>query len=553
VVVEFSLCWGLTMASHLTVIMGTQYYDGRDHRYVDCPITDIVQMMGRASRPLLDSASTCVIFCQSSKKEFYKKFLYEPFPVESHLDHFLADHVNAEIITKRIESVQDAVDYLTWSFFYRRITQNPNYYNLQAVSHRHLSDHLSELVENTLDDLQESKCVALETDEQELSALNLGMIAAYYYIKYTTVELFSSSLNKKSKLRGLLEIMSSASEFESIQVRHREDYALRKLAHHLPLKISDPGTYNDAHTKTNILLQAHFSRIPLSAAVAADQQKVLPEATRLLQAMVDVISSSGWLAPALATMELSQMVTQGMWNTDSPLLQLPHFDAEMAKKCQAAGVESVPDLIDLEDKDRTKLLALSAPRMQDIARACNNYPDIELKFKVDDADDLHAGGRVVITVNLERDPDDDEGDDSAGVPKVTAPRYPQVKTEGWWLVIGNPAKNELTSIKRIACKGKKMQVQLDFVAPEEGKHKYQLFLMSKFLPSFLTFLSILVRRSLTDLTCNPFPNRVCASQVTRTWVATRSTSWSWQLRKVRQWPSPPLMTTPTALKLLADD
>lgn len=344
VVVEFSLCWGMTMSAHLCVIMGTQFYDGRDHRYVDCPITDIVQMMGRASRPLLDSSATCVIFCQSSKKEFYKKFLYEPFPVESHLDHYLADHMNAEIITKRIENVQDAVDYLTWSFFYRRITQNPNYYNLQAVSHRHLSDHLSELVENTLDDLQESKCVALESDDMELSPLNLGMIAAYYYIKYTTVELFNSSLNKKSKLRGLLEILSSASEFESIQVRHREDYALRKLSHHLPLKISDPGTYNDAHTKTNILLQSHFSRIPLAAAVASDLEKVLPDATRLLQAMVDVISSSGWLAPALATMELSQMVTQGMWNTDSPLLQLPHFDAELVRPhtAQARPTSSLP-------------------------------------------------------------------------------------------------------------------------------------------------------------------------------------------------------------------
>lgn len=477
VVVEFGLCWGLTMASHLAVIMGTQYYDGRDHRYVDCPITDIVQMMGRASRPLQDSSGTCVIFCQSSKKEFYKKFLYEPFPVESHLDHFLADHMNAEIITKRIENVQDAVDYLTWSFFYRRIAQNPNYYNLQAVSHRHLSDHLSELVEHTLDDLQQSKCIAMETDDQDLSPLNLGMIAAYYYIKYTTVETFSNSLNKKSKLRGLLEILASASEFESIQVRHREDYALRKLAHHLPLKISDPGTYNDANTKTNILLQAHFSRINLAAAVASDQQKVLPDATRLLQAMVDVISSSGWLAPALATMELSQMVTQGMWNTDSPLLQLPHVDAELVGKCEKAGIESVSDLIDMEDDDRVKLLSLKTSQMQAIARACNNYPDIEVKFEVEDKNDVHSGGRVVISVTLERDPDDEEAV-IKGVPKVTAPRYPQIKTEGWWLVVGNPSKNELTSIKRVAMKKKLMQVKMDFVAPDPGKHKYQLFLMS---------------------------------------------------------------------------
>ena len=55
-----------------------------------------------------------------------------------------------------------------------------------GMTHRHLSDHLSELVENTLADLEQSKCIAVE-DEMDLSPLNLGMIAAYYYINYTTI------------------------------------------------------------------------------------------------------------------------------------------------------------------------------------------------------------------------------------------------------------------------------------------------------------------------------------------------------------------------------
>lgn len=61
------------------------------------------------------------------------------------------------------------------------MTQNPNYYNLSGVSHRHLSDHLSQLVEDTLNDLVNSKCITIE-DEMDVSALNLGMIAAYYNI-----------------------------------------------------------------------------------------------------------------------------------------------------------------------------------------------------------------------------------------------------------------------------------------------------------------------------------------------------------------------------------
>ena len=116
-------------------------------------------------------------------------------------------------MTKTIENKQDAVDYLTWTFLYRRMTQNPNYYNMQGVTYRHLSDHLSEMVENTLAELEHSKCISIEED-MDTAPLNLGMIAAYYYINYTTIELFSTSLNNKTKIRGLIEIIYAAAEYD---------------------------------------------------------------------------------------------------------------------------------------------------------------------------------------------------------------------------------------------------------------------------------------------------------------------------------------------------
>ena len=212
-------------------------------------------MIGKASRPNLDSDSKCVLLCQTAKKNMFKKFLYEPLPIESHLDHCLHDHFNAEIVTKTIENKQDAVDYLTWTFLYKRMTMNPNYYSLQVsrmgtssflhgsnitsfskylirfffqgVSYRHLSDHLSELVETTLNELEHSKCISIE-DDMDTAPLNLGMIAAYYYINYTTIELFSMSLGNKTKIRGLIEIIAAAAEFEDLEIRHGEDGVLRR-------------------------------------------------------------------------------------------------------------------------------------------------------------------------------------------------------------------------------------------------------------------------------------------------------------------------------------
>ncbi|CAF3930211.1 unnamed protein product [Rotaria magnacalcarata] len=239
--------------------------------------------------------------------------------------------VQLELHIQTIENKQDAVDYLTWTLLYRRMTQNPNYYNLQGVSHRHLSDHLSELVENTLTDLEQSKCITIE-NEMDTSPLNLGMIAAYYYINYRTIELFSKSLTAKTKIKALLDIVANAAEFEHIPIRHHEENILKQLATRLPNKLNNVK-FNDPHVKANLLLQAHLSRIQLSAELQKDTDEILIKAIRLIQACVDVLSSNGWLLPALAAMELAQMVTQGMWNKDPYLRQLPHFTSEIIQRC----------------------------------------------------------------------------------------------------------------------------------------------------------------------------------------------------------------------------
>jgi pre-mRNA-splicing helicase BRR2 len=102
--------WSLPVSSYLVIIMGVQSYEGKEHRYVDYPVMDVLQMMGRACRPLEDERSRCVLMSQQTRKEFYKKFLGEGLPIESHLPtHLLHDYFMAEIAVKTIENKQDAM------------------------------------------------------------------------------------------------------------------------------------------------------------------------------------------------------------------------------------------------------------------------------------------------------------------------------------------------------------------------------------------------------------------------------------------------------------
>uniref|UniRef100_A0A0D3AGQ3 SEC63 domain-containing protein n=2 Tax=Brassica TaxID=3705 RepID=A0A0D3AGQ3_BRAOL len=87
-------------------------------------------------------------------------------------------------------------------------------------------------------------------------------------------------------------------------------------------------------------------------------------------------------------MEASQMVTQGMWERDSMLLQLPHFTKDLAKRCQENNIETVFDLVEMEDEERQELLKMKDTELLDIARFCNRFPNIDLTYEVVGSEDV---------------------------------------------------------------------------------------------------------------------------------------------------------------------
>ncbi|KAI1872568.1 hypothetical protein JX265_005448 [Neoarthrinium moseri] len=473
------VCWELDCTAHLVVVMGTQYFEGREHRYIDYPLSEVLQMFGKALRPSRDGRARGMLMVPGTRREYFKKFLNEALPVESHLHNFVNDAFVTEVSTKMIESAEDAINWTTFTYFYRRLLANPSYYSLTSATNDGLNAYLSDLVETTLKELTESKIIDFDEDDGSVSPQNAAMIAAYYNISYITMQTFLLSLSAKTKLKGILEIVTSATEFESIQIRRHEENLLRRIYDRVPVKMSEP-VYDSPHFKAFVLLQAHFSRMQLPIDLAKDQEVIISKVLSLLSATVDVLSSDGYLN-AMNAMEMSQMVVQAMWDRDSPLKQIPHFTPEVVKVANEFGIKDIYDFMESMNPEENpdygtliKRLGLSQKQLAEAANFTNNkYPDMTLNFELVDEDDIRAGEPAYINVQIEREVEEDEEVDTT----VHAPFYPTKKMENWWLVVGEESTKTLLAIKRVTI-GRQLKVKLEYTVPTPGKHDLKLFLMS---------------------------------------------------------------------------
>lgn len=190
-----------------------------------------------------------------------------------------------------------------------------------------------------------------------------------------------------------------------------------------------------------------------------------------MQAMVNVCSTNMWLKPAIAAIELAQMVVQGVWNEDSRLLQLPHFDKERSRGFEAEGVDNIFDFTEMEDATRSRLLeGLSERAVADVVEFCNEYPDIEVTAQLE-ATTVKTGSEGVLHVSLSAGED---GFDTA----VRSQQFPQKLRQTWWLILGDPKENTIQSIVEVDL-DRASAKDLVFTTPSQpGHYKWMLYFMT---------------------------------------------------------------------------
>ncbi|KAL1303367.1 hypothetical protein AAFC00_006764 [Neodothiora populina] len=451
-----TLAWGVNLPAHLVVVKGTQYFDAKIEGYKDMDLTDVLQMLGRAGRPGFDTSGVARIFTQDAKKAFYKHFLHTGFPVESSLHNVLDNHLGAEVSAETIGTKQDALDYLTWTFFFRRLHKNPSYYGLEISSEEHntmaaqqlANDYMIEMVDKSLGELAESGCVTLHNNG-DVDPTPLGKIMSYYYLAHKTIRYLLKHAKPNATFANALAWMCSATEYDELPVRHNEDGVNEQLSNALPLSALDdmPGLPMwDPHIKSFVLLQAHFSRIDLPISdYVGDQTSILDQAIRILQASIDVLTEMGFRSSCAQMMTLLQCVKSARWPDEGPLSIFPGVDSEIEKKRVQSDSNSKPrTLVEATTMPRKELESvlskkhnLPPPAHARVFKALAMLPQLKVTVP-----EVNALGLTVVLNRLNPISDAEC--------RMFTPRFPKPQTEGFFLIVSDPKTDEIIALKRIS-------------------------------------------------------------------------------------------------------
>ncbi|GAA5924697.1 uncharacterized protein JCM15063_005710 [Sporobolomyces koalae] len=181
-------CWTLPVRASLVVVMSAQYASLRpttaepERVIQDYPMSELLQMQSLAVPASPDASANMLVLCQKDQSDLYSKYLQQGVSLESELpfNSLLPSTVLTDLFAGRVNTKQDILDLVSWSFLARRLEYNPSYY---ALSHEpstaatggrpSLDAQLSRLTDSIVSIL-ESRCCVVVNNRNDFEPSKLG-------------------------------------------------------------------------------------------------------------------------------------------------------------------------------------------------------------------------------------------------------------------------------------------------------------------------------------------------------------------------------------------
>ena len=89
--------------------------------------------MGRAGRPQYDTLGEGIIITNQSELQYYLSMNNEQLPIESQMIADLPDQLNAEVVQGTVSNLKEAVNWLSYTYLFIRMKQNPELYGVTRL------------------------------------------------------------------------------------------------------------------------------------------------------------------------------------------------------------------------------------------------------------------------------------------------------------------------------------------------------------------------------------------------------------------------------------
>lgn len=321
--------------------------------------------------------------------------LTNQFPIESNFIQCLADNLNAEIALGTISNVDEAIEWLSYTYLFVRMRINPQVYGLNyqdVVEDPSLENKRRKLIYTAAMALDKAKMIRFNERTGDLNITDLGRTASHFYIKYDTVEVFNDMLRPIMTEPEVLNMMANAHEFQQLKVRDEEMDELDDLTHdfcEVPVK----GGAENIHGKINILMQTYLSNGQVkSFSLISDMSYINQNAVRIARGLFQIILRNNNAILASRMLTISKMFEKRMWDFMTPMRQFGSISWDVLQKIEDCGM-SVDQLRDMDVKEISDILR-NHKYGSLVSRCAWEFPLLEVEAT------LHPITRTVLKIKI---------------------------------------------------------------------------------------------------------------------------------------------------------
>lgn len=318
----------------------------------------------------------------------------------------LIDHLNAEIGLGTITNASSAKKWLSSTFLYVRLKENPEHYKIDGDTADHNLD-------GRLDNFCTKGIALLEANDlvnhvPKLHCTEFGDAMARYCLQFDTMKIFLA-LPPKAKTSEILSVLSQAAEFRDVRFRAGEKPVYRDLNKNNSIKFPLPGTLDTPAHKISIVIQSVLGCIDfpsedykLRSEYATSKSVIFNNVSRLIRCIIDCQLYLEDAVAARNALSLARSLGAQVWD-DSPLhiKQLDGIGAVYLRKLVGAGIKSIDDLVNTDARRIETALSRNPPFGTQLLDKAKAFPKLRVSIQVIGEPIVKKGEHIALKMKAE--------------------------------------------------------------------------------------------------------------------------------------------------------